>query len=90
MSRTNKDKPYKFKLDSVTKHSYNNEDAVKKRKELDTEDHWMSTPSWWVRMFMTRPQRVEQKRQMREIAKQQDLEEVDFVDTKRKPQVYYW
>ncbi len=30
---------------------------TKKRKEVDTENHWMSTPSWWVRMTMNKPQR---------------------------------
>ena len=30
----------------------------KKRKEVDTEDHWLSyTPSWWNNMFHTRPTR---------------------------------
>lgn len=27
----------------------------KLRKRVDTEDHWMSTPSWWNNLFHTRP-----------------------------------
>lgn len=27
----------------------------KLRKEVDSEDHWMTTPSWWNNLFHTRP-----------------------------------
>lgn len=27
----------------------------KLRKRVDTEDHWMTTPSWWNNLFHTRP-----------------------------------
>lgn len=29
----------------------------KLRKEVDTEDHWMTTPSWWNNLAHTRPLR---------------------------------
>lgn len=29
----------------------------KLRKKVDTEDHWMSTPSWWNNLFHTKPKR---------------------------------
>lgn len=59
----------------------------KKRKEVDTVYHWMSTPSWWTRMYMRRPQRARENQQLRNI---RILEDFDFVDTGRKPHVYYW
>jgi hypothetical protein len=62
----------------------------KLRKEQDYEDHWMTTPGWWVRMFMTKPQRVRMNRELRAAVKAADLEEVDVVDLKRKPHVYYY
>lgn len=64
----------------------------KRRKELDTEEHWMNTPSWWVRLMMTRPQRREGSLWEREVVKT-SLEEIDGVDTpsiSRKPHIYFW
>lgn len=62
---------------------------TKKRKEVDCEWHWMSTPSWWTRITMNRPQRrfyhlLEHKALM------SDLEDFDFPDLKKKPHIYYW
>lgn len=62
----------------------------KLKKAQDYEDHWMTTPAWWVRMFMTKPQRVRMNREAREALKAADLEDVDVVDLKRKPHVYYY
>lgn len=62
----------------------------KLRKEQDYEDHWQTTPAWWVRMFMTKPQRVRMNRELRAAVNAADLEDVDVVDLKRKPHVYYW
>lgn len=62
---------------------------AKRRKEVDCEWHWMSTPSWWTRLTMNRPQRrfyhlLEHK------ALKSDLEDFDFPDLKKKPHIYYW
>lgn len=64
----------------------------KLRKELDTEDHWMSTPSWWTRLCMTKPQRREGRLWECEVVKisPTDLEEVDKPSVSRKPHIYYW
>lgn len=59
----------------------------KKRKRVDTEYHWMSTPSWWTYIFMIRPRRSAENQQLRNIG---DVEEFDFVDVKRKKHLYYW
>lgn len=65
---------------------------TKKRKEVDTEQHWMTTPSWFVREFMNRPQRRKGAMWEREVVKTQvtELEEVDKPNVSRKPHVYYW
>ena len=62
----------------------------KKRKELDTEDHWMSTPGWWVKMTMTKPQRRSQHLLEKQALKAVDIEDVDFPELGRKPHIYYW
>jgi hypothetical protein len=118
MSRTYKDKPYKFvnpEQDWDYRHtgilytrqyrSYNADGGwewaeyeatrylekagvlTKKKKHQDIEHHWMTTPSWWTRLYMLRPQRARENQQLRNI---QVLEDFDFVDTGRKPHVYYW
>jgi hypothetical protein len=63
---------------------------TKKRKEQDTEDHWMTTPGWWIHLLHTRPQRRKYHTQEIAVLKLNDLEEVDFVNYKRKPHWYYW
>lgn len=60
---------------------------TKKRKKLDTEWHWMNTPSWWTHMYMIRPRRTKENQQLRNI---KNIEEFDFIDVKRKNHLYYW
>lgn len=60
---------------------------TKKPKDVDTEHHWMTTPGHWTHIMMNRPQRARENQQLRCIY---DLEDFDFVDTKRKPHIYYW
>lgn len=105
MSRTYKDKPYKLrwswshKDDLIELENYGyrlyrqgKTTKPKKRKEVDCEDHWMSTPSWWTHMFMLKPQRRQGTLWEREVVKTQltDLEEVDKPNVSRKPHVYFW
>jgi hypothetical protein len=61
----------------------------KKRKEVDLEYHWMTTPSWWTRLTMNRPTR-RQHHLLEHKVLFCDLEDFDFVDTKKKPFNYYW
>lgn len=50
--------------------------------------HWLSTtPSWWVREFMTVPQRAEVRRLTHRVMKG-DLEQTWPLP--KKPHVYYW
>lgn len=60
---------------------------AKKKKHVDTEWHWMGTPSWWTQMFMNRPRRSAENQQLRNMG---DVEDFDFVDVKRKNHIYYW
>lgn len=96
MSRTHKDIPYKFSFPEEARYfryfpgyPFLKRPGVKtkKRKEVDTKHHWMSTPSWWTRMFMIRPRRHSENRQLRML---RNIDEFDFVDNKRKPHKYYY
>lgn len=62
----------------------------KLRKELDTEDHWLGTPSWWTKIMMIRPER--RKAHLLEVKALRvvDLEDIDFPDLGKKPHQYYW
>lgn len=96
MSRTYKDTPNQFRFpEEVWDFRYfpgypflqRPGVKAKKRKHVDTEHHWMTTPSHWTRIMMNRPQRARENQQLRNI---RVLEDFDFVDTKRKPHIYYW
>lgn len=65
---------------------------TKKRKELDYEWHWMSTPSWWTRMTMNRPVRRQYHLLEHEAERTsvEDLEDLDIPDFKKKPHIYYY
>ena len=62
---------------------------TKKRKELDTNWHWLSaTPSWWTRLTMNRPQR-RAGRVWEQKVLLEDLEETDPPGVGHKPHCYY-
>lgn len=88
MSRTHKDKPSK-----ILYPDYRNESGCKKRKEVDSEWHWMNTPSWWTRLFMNVPIRREGKAFEKDAVKVIDvelLEDIDKPNVSKKPHKYYW
>lgn len=96
MSRTYKDKPSKLKEawdKDMVREGYANwiylpTTKPKKRKEVDTEDHWMSTPGWWVKMTMNRPQRREVHLWERK-ALFSDIEEL-IQPVRKVGHVYFW
>jgi hypothetical protein len=88
MSRTYKDRPYPVQFRFLSSFYEESTSKTLKRKEVDTEFHWMSTPSWWTHTFMIKPRRVQENQALRIIPS--DLEEFDFVDIKRKNHKYYW
>lgn len=61
----------------------------KRKKRKDTQDHWMSTPSWWTRLMMNKPQRRRGHVWERKVLLE-DIEETDPPDVSHKPHVYYW
>lgn len=100
MSRTYKDKPSKILHESWNKdmiwtgsgYLHLPTTKTKKRKEVDTEWHWMSTPSWWTKMTMIKPERVKanmlSRRAVTEFGSMLDW--IDIPDTRRKPHIYYY
>jgi len=102
MSRTYKDKPTETLYEDWNKDRERIEGTFcwidlpttkpKKRKELDTEWHWMSTPSWWTRLTMNRPQRRKCKLWERDALKTclDSLDDLDKPIISRKPHIYYW
>lgn len=63
---------------------------TKKKKHVDTENRWQSTPSWWTNLFMNRPQRQASNQYMRQLSLDIDLEEIDPPLVGNKPHIYYW
>jgi hypothetical protein len=65
---------------------------TKKKKRVDTENHWMTEPSWFIREFMNQPQRARGKQWEKKIVKVSldNLIDVDYPDVSRKPHIYYW
>ena len=102
MSRTHKDHPSKLRfeewnidrerIEGTFYYIYLPTTKTKKRRGSDTEWHWMSTPSWWTRLTMNRPQRRAGSIWERTVT-QTSIEEIDLLDTpsvSRKPHQYYW
>lgn len=61
-----------------------------KKKKFGDDWRWMNTPSWWVRLMMTRPQRKAGKTWERKAATALDIEELDTPSVSRKPHYYFW
>ena len=80
---------------TVIRHVYRQLPGVKtkKRREVDCEWHWMgSTPSWWTRMQMNRPQRREHHLWEQEASHTpiENLEDLDTPNVSKKPHIYYY
>lgn len=62
-----------------------------KKREFGNGWRWTSqTPGWFVRTFMTRPQRRAVKLWERDAVKTTDIDRVDKPPHGHKPHVYYW
>lgn len=80
---------------TVIRHVYRQLPGVKtkKRREVDCNWHWMgSTPSWWTRLTMNRPQRREHHlwEQIASRTPLESLEDLDTPNVSKKPHVYYY
>lgn len=105
MSRTYKDKPYKTHpsywrnddgdyyqpIPELTWYVIKKKTSKpKKRKEVDIECHWMSTPGWWIRLCSNRPQRRAGHIWETNVHREVDLEDTDPPGVGRRPHIYYW
>lgn len=52
--------------------------------------HWMSTPSWWINEFMTRPQRQKVRQLVSKTFRLSDIEDAPEFPLAKKPHIYYW
>ena len=57
-----------------------------------TKHHWewMSTPSWWVREFMTVQQRAQTRHLLHKVKYLYELEDAPAFPLPKKPHIYYW
>lgn len=104
MSRSYKDRPSKLRFEPYDKDYIEVEHygfsiyrkgkttKTKKRKEVDTENHWMTTPSWWNNLFHTRPIRGNFRTFLTSVVKS-DIAEIENMlepTDSKSPHVYYW
>jgi hypothetical protein len=73
---------------SRTRHHGN---KAKQRKFADLW-RWMNTPSWWIRLMMTRPQRRAASTWQKQAEKTAivDLDGLDTPPSGKKPHIYFW
>jgi len=64
----------------------------KKKRRVDTKWHWMTTPGWFIKEFMTKPQRAACKQWERKLVQMSydELHEVMVPFIGYKPHIYYW
>ena len=64
-----------------------------KAKQKAFGDNWkwlQSTPAWWTRLMMTKPQRRLASMWQRKVETSTNLEEVDKPPHGNKPHQYFW
>lgn len=104
MSRTLKDKPSKLRFDfynkdqieldhyGYTSYRQGKTTKTKKRKEVDTEEHWQTTPSWWNNLFHTRPIRGNFRAFLTNVVKSEITEIEGMLEPtdSKSPHKYFW
>ena len=107
MSRTHKDVPWKLRYPeqqwdyqyerNVFHHwpwyaALEKAGVLTKKKRHYKEYHGMPTPMWWIREYMTRPQRIRGKEWEKQIVKVpvSGLIDEDVPNVSRKPHWYFW
>ena len=73
-------------------YNHSTEILTKKKKNIDTENHWMTTPMWYIREFMNQPQRAKGRQWEKTVLKVDinDLDIIDYPSVSKKPHWYYW
>lgn len=61
-----------------------------KRKRHKEEWHWMNTPHWFIREFMTVKQRAQVRSLERKVLQLIDVEDAPLFPLAKKPHIYYW
>ncbi len=64
---------------------------IKRKYTGPCSTHWLNqTPSWWVRLYMNRPKRRENKRVCHLVLRGEDPDSLVLPVGNRKPHVYNW
>lgn len=61
-----------------------------KRRRSQQHLMWMTTPGWWIRDMMTRPQRARVRRLTQEALRSPDRGEAIMWPHPKRPHIYYW
>jgi hypothetical protein len=56
----------------------------------DGQATMQSTPSWWIREFMTVPQRAQVRALTQELHRLWDIEDAPEFPLAKKPHLYFW
>ena len=62
----------------------------KKRSYVEPHFYWMHTPTWWVRLVMTGPQRRQVRDLILKCYRLPDIEDVPLFPLAKKPHIYFW
>ena len=62
----------------------------RKKRAVDDNWHWFrNDPGWWVREFMTKPQRARTRQLISKVMAMQDVEDAPLFPLAKKPYLYY-
>jgi hypothetical protein len=63
-----------------------------KKHAFNPDNHWFkATPSWWTKVFMTKPKRAKCRNWEKQTLRLQNIEDFTICpDFGNKPHLYYW
>lgn len=69
----------------------NEHGKIKRKYTGSYSTYWLKhTPKWWVKMYMTRPKRRQNKAVCTAIIRGADPDDLVYPLGNRKPHLYYW
>lgn len=71
-------------------HLYEGDPARPKLKRNHCHWKWMREPNWFIREYMTIPQRAEVRNLISKVEHLVDLEDTPEFPLAKKPKLYYW